>query len=331
MHLSTQRHDNIVAALTTLVKEAGYSVRNEPAGLLPHSEARPADILVVGGGRGVAKVPAGGGSNNAEESRDLCVDVTIVHAGAASHQARARNGTLLKHVFHDKMRGLDRKVAEVQQDWEGADLAGPEGERARARTWRVMDHLQLGFLPFVLNTAGKLHPCAENWVKQLVRKAIERKNIKPRSAEASQRHVMARWLISTALQRYQGQMVRTVERLGHEQLGAMGDAEAGAGTAEGGQGAGAHSGGGGQAAGQRAGQRGESDLALQDAQSAFFRELGREDLRASRAAVMTGNALPVEAEIVLRGAQENARVVSPLPLEEDEEGVFHSNEEILPL
>ena len=143
---------------------------------------------------------------------------------------------------------------------------------------------------------------------------------------------MARWLISTALQRYQGQMVRTVERLGHEQLGAMGDAEAGAGTAEGGQGAGAHSGGGGQAAGQRAGQRGESDLALQDAQNAFFQDLGRQDMRASRAAAMTGNALQADAEIVLRGAQENAGVVSPLPLQEDEEeGFFHSNEEILPL
>ena len=52
--------------------------------------------------------------------------------------------------------------------------------------------------------------------------------------------------------------------------------------------------------------------------------------RAARSVAMTGNALPVEAEIVLRGAQENARVVSPLPLEEDEEGVFHSHEETLP-
>ncbi len=47
---------------------------------------------------------------------------------------------------------------------------------------------------------------------------------------------------------------------------------------------------------------------------------------------MTGNALQADAEIVLRGAQENAGVVSPLPLEEDEEeGFFHSHEEILPL
>ena len=54
--------------------------------------------------------------------------------------------------------------------------------------------------------------------------------------------------------------------------------------------------------------------------------------RAARSVAMTGNALPVEAEIVLRGAQENARVVSPLPIQEDEEeGFFHSNEEILPL
>ena len=55
-------------------------------------------------------------------------------------------------------------------------------------------------------------------------------------------------------------------------------------------------------------------------------------MRASGAAVMTGNALPVEAETALGGAQENAGVVSPLPLQEDEEeGFFHSNEEILPL
>ena len=49
-------------------------------------------------------------------------------------------------------------------------------------------------------------------------------------------------------------------------------------------------------------------LVLQDAQNAFFQDLGRQDMRASRAAAMTGNALQADAETVLRGAQENARV-----------------------
>ena len=145
-----------------------------------------------GGGRGV--LPASGRQDSSQpaESRDLCIDVVIKHAAAASNQDRARRGTLLRQAFEDKLGNLDRRAAAVTEDRLGQQISPIAGETARGRTNRVMERLQLGFLPFVVTTGGKLEASAAGWVTQMVRLAAERKGLPLQSAEASRMHVDAR-------------------------------------------------------------------------------------------------------------------------------------------